>query len=150
VVETVPGDKHKKRYEPKRVHTTLSQEALRWAAGLSILIGLAWLPHTSALYVVLCAGSQVEMADADRNHDGYVSMMEAGYACNVESRHVVRKGRHCTEYYNRMDWSQVKLVCDDSLAPRSLLPRSPDWGARAPMLVPARACADRRPGCELS
>ena len=87
-------------------------ELTRWIAMIVLLGGLAWLPRTSALFFALCAGSHVDWEYADLNHDGYVSVIEAGYACNVDSRPVRRNGRMCTEYYNRVDWRPVQEVCD--------------------------------------
>ncbi|MGQ0619805.1 MAG: hypothetical protein ACT4QA_07805 [Panacagrimonas sp.] len=85
---------------------------LEWVAALVVLGGLIWLPHSSLLFVALCAGTHVEETDADLDHDGYVSVSEAGYACNVDSRSTTRDGHACTEYYNRRDWRTVKLVCE--------------------------------------
>lgn len=85
---------------------------LRWLIGLTILGGLVWAPYTPLLYFALCAGSHVEAYEADLNHDGYVSVMEAGYACNVDSRPVKHDGQTCTEYYSRADWRPIKEVCD--------------------------------------
>ena len=84
----------------------------RWLTGLSILACLAWAPRTSLLFLALCAGTPVELDEADLNHDGYVSVIEAGYACNVDSRPVKHDGRSCTEYYSKADWRTIKEVCD--------------------------------------
>ena len=101
------------KYEPQP-HPRRSGiwEITRWAVALSILAWVAWLPHTSALFFALCAGTHVESHEADLNHDGYVSLSEAGYACNVDSRPVSHHGRVCTEVYNRVDWRPIKEYCD--------------------------------------
>ena len=93
-----------------RLHA--AREWVRWLSGLAILGSLMWLPRTAALFVVLCAGTPVEKDEADLNHDSYVSVTEAGYACNVESRAITRNGRACTEYYSKADWRTVKVQCD--------------------------------------
>lgn len=85
---------------------------LRWLTGLTILAGLAWAPRSPLLFFALCAGTPVEMYEADLNHDDYVSVIEAGYACNLDSRSVTRDGHACTEYYSRADWRTIKEVCD--------------------------------------
>lgn len=87
-------------------------ETLRWTSCLAGLAVLAWLPRTSALFFALCAGTPVEHYQADLDQDGYVSLVEASYACNLDSRPVHDRGRVCTEYYNRVDWRPVTLVCD--------------------------------------
>lgn len=86
---------------------------LRWLTGFTCLGMLAWAPHSPLLYFALCAGTPVEMYEADLNHDGYVSVIEAGYACNVDSRPVKHDGRACTEYYSRADWRPIKEVCEE-------------------------------------
>lgn len=92
--------------------TRASREVLRWLIGLAALGAVMWMPFSPALYYALCAGSHVSQSEADRNHDGFVSVSEAGYACNVASRTVERRGMRCQEFYNRVDWRQVKLVCE--------------------------------------
>lgn len=87
-------------------------EVLRWVIGLLVLALAAWMPRSPALFVALCAGTRVSHSEADLDHDGRVSLPEAAYACNVESRTVMRKGRTCTEYYRRVDWHQVELICE--------------------------------------
>lgn len=85
---------------------------LRWLTGIAILCGLAWVPRSPLLFVALCAGTPVNFSEADLNHDDYVSVIEAGYACNVDSRPVRRNGHACTEYYSRVDWRTIKEVCE--------------------------------------
>lgn len=84
----------------------------RWLMGLTLLGGLVWAPRSALLFYALCAGTPVEIGEADLNHDGYVSVMEAGYACNVGERAFVRDGHSCKEYYSRADWRPIKEVCD--------------------------------------
>lgn len=96
---------------PKRRPVTPA-DILRWLVGITILGGLVWAPRSPLLYAVLCAGTPVEFYEADLNHDDYVSVMEASYACNVDSRPVRHDGRACTEYYSRADWRTIKEVCD--------------------------------------
>lgn len=88
-------------------------EWARWLGAIAILGILVWLPHTPALFFPLCAGTHIEFQEADLNHDGYVSVGEASYACNVDSRPTTRDGHACTEYYNRVDWRPIKEVCED-------------------------------------
>lgn len=85
---------------------------LRWLTGLTALGFLLWVPRSPLLFFALCAGTPVESFEADLNHDGYVSVMEAGYACNVDSRPVKHEGKVCTEYFSRADWRKIKEVCD--------------------------------------
>lgn len=110
----VPGSADKlPSYAPKlRARPRPIWTVLQWLAAFALLGGLLWLPRTQLLFVALCAGTHVEKNDADLNHDGYVSVNEAGYACNVDSRSVTRKGRTCTEYFNRADWRTIKMICD--------------------------------------
>ena len=96
---------------PKRQPFTHADLA-RWLIGILILAGLVWAPHSPLLYFALCAGTPVESYEADLNLDGYVSVIEAGYACNVDSRRVQHDGRSCTRYYSRADWRTIKEVCD--------------------------------------
>lgn len=86
---------------------------LRWLTGLTVLGLVAWAPRSPLLFFALCAGTPVEMHEADLNHDGYVSVIEAGYACNVDSRPVTHDGRACIEYYSRADWRPIKEVCEE-------------------------------------
>lgn len=86
---------------------------VRWLGACAILAGLVWLPRTPALFFALCAGTHIESFEADLNHDGYVSVGEAGYACNVDSRSTTRDGRACTEYYNRVNWRTIKVECKE-------------------------------------
>jgi hypothetical protein len=90
---------------------SLLLETLQWIVALTALGCVAWLPHTPALFMALCAGTHIEFYEADLNRDDYVSVTEASYACNVDSRPVRNAGRSCTEYYNRVDWRPVKLEC---------------------------------------
>jgi hypothetical protein len=84
----------------------------RLFATIAMLAVLVWLPRSSALYYALCAGTHIESQEADLDHDGYVSVMEASYACNVEARPVKRNGRACIEYSNRVDWRPIKEECE--------------------------------------
>jgi hypothetical protein len=84
----------------------------RWLLGLVLLAGLAWLPHSPALYFVMCAGTPVTAQEADLDHNGRVTFMETAFACNVDSRPVAHRGQNCTEYFSRADWRQIKLVCE--------------------------------------
>lgn len=95
----------------RRAQGSLLVDGLQWIVALTALFCLSYLPRTPALFMALCAGSHVEFYEADLNHDAYVSVTEAAYACNVDSRPVRNEGRMCTEYYNRMDWRPVKLEC---------------------------------------
>lgn len=84
----------------------------RWLIGLTILGGVAWAPRSPLLFYALCAGTPVTSYEADLNHDGYVSVIEAGYACSVDSRTVMRDGKSCTQYVSRVDWRPIKEVCE--------------------------------------
>lgn len=95
-----------------RVKRRTDWTVLRWLTGITMLGGLVWAPHTPMLFYALCAGTHVDFPDADLNHDGYVSVTEAGYACNVDSRAITRDGHACTEYYSRADWRTIKEICD--------------------------------------
>lgn len=97
---------------PSGIRPGTISTVIHWIGGMGILAMLVWLPRTSALYFALCAGTHVEAYEADLNHDGYVSVVEAGYACNVDSRPIRRDGKSCIQYYNRVDWRQVKLDCE--------------------------------------
>lgn len=94
-----------------RPQGSLLVEGMQWIVVLTTLVCLAYLPRTPALFMALCAGTHIEFYEADLNHDDYVSVTEAAYACNVDSRPVRNDGRTCTEYYNRVDWRPVKLEC---------------------------------------
>jgi len=87
-------------------------EISRWLAAFVALGILVWIPRTPVLFFALCAGTPLEFYEADLNHDEYVSVVEAGYACNLDSRPVKRHGHACTEYYNRVDWQPIKEICE--------------------------------------
>jgi len=87
-------------------------ELSRWLAAITALGILVWIPRTPVLFFALCAGTPLEFYEADLNHDDYVSVAEAGYACNLDSRPVKHHGKACTEYYNRVDWRPIKEVCE--------------------------------------
>ena len=115
---------------------------LRWLTGLTALGCLAWAPRSPLLFLALCAGTPVESHEADLNHDGYVSVIEAGYACNVDSRPVTHDGRSCTEYYSKADWRTIKEVCEEperAAASETLWNRDADLAeVRAGFLVTER------------
>lgn len=90
----------------------VASEALRWLVGASLLGLLAWAPHSPALYYALCFDAPVTYAEADLDTDGHVSVREAGYACNVDTRPVRQDGRTCIEFFSRADWRPIKTVCD--------------------------------------
>ena len=98
--------------QPSQMRPSGFLEFSRWLAGLTSLGILVWIPQTPVLFLALCAGTPVEFYEADLNHDDYVSVIEAGYACNLDSRPVKRHGHSCTEFYNRVDWRPIKEVCE--------------------------------------
>lgn len=102
-----------------RPQGSLLLEGLQWTVAVTALVCLAYLPRTPALFMALCAGTHIEFYEADLNHDDYVSVTEAAYACNVDSRPVRNDGRSCTEYYNRVDWRPVKLECAGPQRPKA-------------------------------
>jgi hypothetical protein len=60
---------------------------------------------------LLCSSSPLSFAEADLDHDGYVSYAEADYVSDLGTRQVSLQGRQCTEFFTQKDGLPLKVVC---------------------------------------